>query len=54
MLKTILHDHNYNCNILTYGLNEGILMAKNINYNELGCATFDVYKEGHHAISNKS
>ena len=44
-VKTILHN-NYNCNILTYGLNEGILQAKDISYNKLGCATFDVYKEG--------
>ncbi|MBZ9609593.1 UDP-N-acetylmuramate--L-alanine ligase [Clostridium estertheticum] len=46
-VKTILHNHNYNCSILTYGINNGILKAKDISYNELGCATFDVYKEGH-------
>lgn len=45
-VKEILLSHNYDCNILTYGLNEGILQGKNINYNEFGCATFDVYKEG--------
>ena len=45
-VKEILSNHNYDCNILTYGLNEGILQGKNINYNEFGCATFDVYKEG--------
>ena len=45
-VKAILNNNNYNCNILTYGLNEGILQAKNIIYNELGCATFDVYKDG--------
>jgi len=45
-VKAILHNNNYNCNILTYGLNEGMLSAKDISYNELGCATFDVYKEG--------
>jgi UDP-N-acetylmuramate--alanine ligase len=45
-VKEILSSHNYHCNILTYGLNEGILQGKNINYNEFGCATFDVYKEG--------
>ena len=44
-VKTILHNYNYNCNILTYGINEGILRAKNISYNEAGCATFDAYKE---------
>ena len=46
-VKDILDNHNYNCNIVTYGLNEGMLQAKNISYNESGCATFDVYKEGH-------
>jgi UDP-N-acetylmuramate--alanine ligase len=45
-VKEILSSHNYDCNMLTYGLNEGILQGKNINYNEFGCATFDVYKEG--------
>jgi len=44
-VKAILHN-NYNCNLLTYGLNEGVLQAKDISYNKLGCATFDVYKEG--------
>ena len=46
-VKTILSNYNYDCNIVTYGLNEGMLQAKNISYNESGCATFDVYKEGH-------
>ena len=46
-VKTILHDYNYICNIFTYGLNTGMLQAKDIHYNELGCATFDVYKDGH-------
>lgn len=45
-IKEILSNHNYHCNILTYGLNQGILQGKNIDYNELGCASFDVYKEG--------
>jgi UDP-N-acetylmuramate--alanine ligase len=45
-VKEILSSHNYDCNMLTYGLNEGILQGKNIYYNEFGCATFDVYKEG--------
>ena len=44
-VKAILDNHNYSCNILTYGLTEGMLQAKNINYNESSCATFDVYKE---------
>lgn len=46
-VKTILHNHDYNCSILTYGINSGMLKAKDISYNELGCATFDVYKEDH-------
>lgn len=44
-VKTILHNHDYKCTILTYGLNDGMLKAKDIIYNELGCATFNVYKE---------
>jgi len=37
-----------NCNIITYGLknSEAIFTAKNIQYNDMGCASFDVYKEG--------
>lgn len=31
------------CNIITFGINEGDVRAKNINYNDRGCATFDVY-----------
>ena len=46
-VRDILDNCKYSCNILTYGLNEGVLQAKNINYNESGCGTFDVYKEGH-------
>ncbi|MGH4121827.1 MAG: UDP-N-acetylmuramate--L-alanine ligase [Clostridium sp.] len=45
-VNTILNN-NYNCNILTYGIDKGILKAKNISYNESGCASFDVYKEDH-------
>jgi len=45
-VKTILNSNNYKCNILTYGIDEGILTAKNIIYDNLGCATFDVYREG--------
>jgi len=45
-VRTILHNHVYKCTILTYGLNEGTLQAKNISYNALGCATFDVHKDG--------
>ncbi len=44
-VKTILNS-DYICNIITYGLNDGMLQAKNICYNKLGCATYDAYKEG--------
>ncbi|MCJ7689819.1 MAG: UDP-N-acetylmuramate--L-alanine ligase [Clostridiaceae bacterium] len=43
-VKTVLNN-NYSCNILTYGIDEGTLKAKNISYNNLGCATFDAYKD---------
>lgn len=33
------------CKVITYGINEGDVRAKNITYNERGCASFDVYKE---------
>jgi len=46
-VKAILHNHDYKCTILTYGLNDGMLKAKNVSYNALGCATFDAYKDGH-------
>lgn len=32
------------CNIMTYGIESGNIKAKNISFNEKGCATFDVYK----------
>ncbi|MGL5245001.1 MAG: UDP-N-acetylmuramate--L-alanine ligase [Sarcina sp.] len=35
---------NAKCNILTYGINNGDIQAKNITFNEKGCATFDVFK----------
>ncbi|PYG88273.1 UDP-N-acetylmuramate--L-alanine ligase [Ruminiclostridium sufflavum DSM 19573] len=37
-----------NCNIITYGLKNpaAIWTAKNIHYNDMGCSSFDVYKEG--------
>ncbi len=44
---------NKKCNKITYGLKnpEAIWTAKNIKYNELGCASFDVYREGENAGS---
>ena len=37
-----------NCNIITYGLKnpDAMWTAKNIEYNDIGLATFDIYKEG--------
>ncbi len=32
------------CNVVTYGINIGDVTAKNIVFNEKGCAYFDVYK----------
>ncbi|WP_238883674.1 UDP-N-acetylmuramate--L-alanine ligase [Clostridium sp. YIM B02551] len=32
------------CNVISYGIDGGIVTAKNIVFNEKGCATFDVYK----------
>ena len=31
------------CNVLTYGINSGDINAKNIKFNENGCAQFDAY-----------
>jgi UDP-N-acetylmuramate--alanine ligase len=33
-----------NCNVITYGIEEGLIRAKNISYNDRGCASFDVYR----------
>ncbi|NMM62150.1 UDP-N-acetylmuramate--L-alanine ligase [Clostridium sp. P21] len=35
-----------NCNVLTYGFNDGNVLAKNIKFDEKGCASFDVYAAG--------
>lgn len=32
------------CNVLTYGINNGDITAKNIEFNENGCAQFEAYK----------
>lgn len=34
-----------NCNVVTYGIESGDLTAKNIQYDDTGCASFDVYKQ---------
>jgi UDP-N-acetylmuramate--alanine ligase len=33
-----------NCNVITYGIEQGDLRAKNIVFNDRGCASFDAYK----------
>lgn len=33
------------CRVLTYGIEDGDVRAKNITFNERGCASFDVYKK---------
>ena len=33
-----------NCNVITYGISTGDVTAKNIVFNEKGCAKFDAYK----------
>ena len=33
------------CNVITYGIDKGDVVAKNITFNALGCATFDVYRD---------
>lgn len=33
-----------NCNILSYGIDNGDIRAKNITYDKRGCGTFDVYR----------
>jgi UDP-N-acetylmuramate--alanine ligase len=47
-----LKDANPNIKVITYGIkNNAIYMAKNINYNDLGHATFDLYKDDKLVIS---
>jgi UDP-N-acetylmuramate--alanine ligase len=35
----------FTSNLLTYGINSGDITAKNIVYNDRGCASFDVFKD---------
>ncbi len=37
--------NNAKCNTLSYGIEEGNIIAKNITFNVNGCATFDVFKD---------
>lgn len=34
------------CNVIGYGIDNGDILAKNISYDNKGCGTFDVYKNG--------
>ncbi|GAA0726111.1 UDP-N-acetylmuramate--L-alanine ligase [Clostridium malenominatum] len=45
VLKTV------DCNIITYGLEKGIIQGKNIVYNEKGCAFFDVIQDNEFLFS---
>jgi len=40
-----------NCEVITYGIDEGDIRAKNIKFNEKGCANFDVYKNNEKLFS---
>lgn len=40
-----------NCNVITYGINKGDIVAKNISFNEEGCAHFDVYRDNFKLLS---
>lgn len=35
---------NSNCNVITYGINKGDIVAKNILFNRKGCAYFDIFR----------
>ncbi|MFL0247990.1 UDP-N-acetylmuramate--L-alanine ligase [Candidatus Clostridium stratigraminis] len=37
--------------VLTYGINSGDITAKNISYNDRGCASFDVFKDSEKLFS---
>ena len=39
------------CNVLTYGINNGDIQARNIEFNEKGCATFDVFRHEEKILS---
>ena len=36
---------NAKCNLITFGIDNGQYRAKNINYDDLGCGSFDLYKD---------
>lgn len=48
-LKPIIESSS--SNVLTYGINSGDITAKNIIYNDRGCASFDVFKDGEKLFS---
>ncbi|MDP4144527.1 MAG: UDP-N-acetylmuramate--L-alanine ligase [Bacillota bacterium] len=43
-LRTSMVAAKAECNVLTYGIDNGVIRAKNISFNENGCGNFDVYK----------
>lgn len=40
-----------NCNTLSYGFENADITAKNINFNKMGCASFDIYKDNKNLFS---
>lgn len=42
-LEHILNNNKFKCNILSFGITKGRIQARNIVYNNEGCASFDVY-----------
>ena len=49
-VKKILSEAS--CNTLSYGLNDGVdVTAKNIEFNKMGCASFDVYESNRKLFS---
>jgi UDP-N-acetylmuramate--alanine ligase len=39
------------CNVFTYGINDGEIHAKNIIFNDRGCASFDAYRNEAHLFT---
>lgn len=44
--RTVRVLNNANCNVLTYGIDNGDVTAENISFDNRGCATFDAYRKG--------
>ena len=47
----ITEDKSLNCTITTYGINNGRVCAKNITYNNKGCASFDVFIDNEYSFN---